>query len=104
MTFLRVQDIGCADGFFSIACTKRGDEVIGLDLEQDTADCASWAVDKLGLQSVQSHCLSASDLDQLFGDFDMTLMLALLYHLRDPLSGVWLTQMHSYLCYVFDVN
>lgn len=83
----RVLDIGCADGFFSFELARRGARVVAVDLHKSRVGRLNWAARKLGLRRVEARTGSIYELEAL-GRFDCVLVLALLYHLRDPLAAL----------------
>lgn len=92
---MRVLDIGSAEGYFAIELAKRGADVVAVEAAGKMYDRMAWAVDHLGL-SITPVLGNIYDLDDLVdGDFDLTLMLALLYHLKDPFEGLEAAARHS---------
>lgn len=86
MTGLRILDIGCADGYFSFECARRGATVVAIDQAKDRIKRAEWAAKQLRLDAIEFRHSGVAQIDDSFGRFDIVLMLAVLYHLRDPLS------------------
>ena len=83
----RVLDIGCADGFFSFELARRGADVLAIDLHKHRVTRVKWAARQLGLNRVRARRGSVYELAK-HGRFDLVVMFALLYHLRDPLSAL----------------
>jgi tRNA (mo5U34)-methyltransferase len=88
MTGMRVLDIGCADGYFSIEVARRGATVLAMDLNRDRVERVAFAADVLGLDGIEARRGSIDDIDDSFGEFDLVLFLALLYHLKDVYGGL----------------
>ena len=89
----RVLDVGCSDGFFSFECERRGaDFVLGVDSfaspYQDSPSGHEVARKLLGSQ-VELREMDLFDLDPVeLGQFDLILLLGVLYHLRHPLLAI----------------
>jgi SAM-dependent methyltransferase len=84
----RVLDVGCRDGLFSFAAERAGAaEVVGID-----NDLSEGAVELLipYLESnVRMHEVNVYDLTpDRFGRFDVVVCPGVLYHLRDPFTGL----------------
>ncbi|MCP3909874.1 MAG: DUF1698 domain-containing protein [Actinomycetia bacterium] len=89
MSGMRVLDIGCADGFFSIEMARRGASVLAMDLNAGRVQRVEFASEVLGLDHlIEPRRGSIDDVDDSLGDFDLVLFLALLYHLHDPYGGL----------------
>jgi ubiquinone/menaquinone biosynthesis C-methylase UbiE len=80
-------DIGCHEGFYSVAMAKRGaGRVLGVDVREDNLRKARFVAEVLGLPNIsysRANCeqLSASEI----GQFELTLFLGVLYHLENPM-------------------
>jgi tRNA (mo5U34)-methyltransferase len=84
----RTLDLGTRDGFFAFECERRGASVIAVDYLPAERTGFSIAADLLH-SKVQYHCANVYNLTpQAFGEFDLVLMLGLLYHLPDPLGAL----------------
>ncbi|MDE0002015.1 MAG: DUF1698 domain-containing protein [Rhodospirillaceae bacterium] len=86
----RVLDIGCADGFYSIEFAKRNAlEVVAVDPWRKHIDRIEWLREHLDLPNITPV---VGSLEQIrvddIGEFDVVFMLGLLYHLKDPLTGL----------------
>ena len=79
---MRVLDLGCLEGLYSIELGKRGAEVVGIEGREANIAKARFAKDVLGLENVT---LEQDDVRSLtrerYGEFDVILCLGLLYHL-----------------------
>lgn len=78
---MRVLDIGCGMGRFSLALAERGYEVTGVDLSSDLLDIlAEHDPDS----AVKTVCCDAAELDRhLEGPFDAAVGFFFLHHLAD---------------------
>lgn len=80
-------DIGCHEGFYSIAMAKQGvGRVLGVDVREDNLRKARFVAEMLNHPNISYHranCeqLSASEI----GQFELTLFLGVLYHLENPM-------------------
>ncbi len=93
-----VLDIGTWDGFYAFECARRGAErVLATDSFAWSGEC--WgtkdgfdlARDALGLQGVvNDQAIDVMDLtpEQIGGQFDVVLLLGVLYHLTDPIRAM----------------
>jgi tRNA (mo5U34)-methyltransferase len=85
LTGLRVLDIGCAEGFFSLEAERRGArEVIGIDSFPDSI--RRFNVAKVARQSsATAFLMNVYDLEpKRLGTFDLVLFYGVLYHLKHP--------------------
>jgi tRNA (mo5U34)-methyltransferase len=84
----RVLDIGCSEGFFSIAAKRRGaDEVLGVDFDERCIARADFAKEVLQLD-IQYRVGSVYDVVPKIGKFDIVFFLGVLYHLDHPLLAL----------------
>jgi tRNA (mo5U34)-methyltransferase len=85
----RVLDVGCAEGFFSFECERRGAaEVVAIDSFPDSV--RRFNICRAALSSRATAYLSnVYDLNpRTFGTFDLVLFYGVLYHLRHPLLAL----------------
>lgn len=94
----RVLDIGAWDGFYSFECEKRGAKVLALDnfKRMEKPDEKQYASLKNSGFEVAREILNSNvdfvEMDvcdispERIGEFDITLFLGVLYHLKDPLA------------------
>ena len=83
-----VWDIGCSDGYFSFACEQRGATVTAIDDFTSSPSRAgvngfSIAAELLG-SKVEFIEMSVYDIDRIERQFDVILLVNVLYHLRHP--------------------
>lgn len=89
LTGARVLDIGCAEGFFSFECERRGAaEVIAIDSFADSVRRFNICRTALGSKAT-AFLTNVYDLkESTFGTFDLVLFYGVLYHLRHPLLAL----------------
>ncbi len=81
---MRVLDIGCNAGFFSVAAKKRNaDYVLGIDMSPGYIRQAEFVRDVLGLE-IDYRNMSVYELPVLDGQFDLVFCLGVIYHCSDP--------------------
>jgi tRNA (mo5U34)-methyltransferase len=81
----RVLDVGCNDGFFLFACRRLGaKEVVGIESSEHFYRHAVLVNELLGLGGIRVELMSAYDVGEELGTFDVTLALGLMYHLKNP--------------------
>lgn len=87
---LRVLDVGCNCGGFSFMARKfAAEEVVGIDPRESHLKQAEAIRDELGLSGMRFECASVEDLiPERFGMFDVTLLMGIMYHLRDPIGAI----------------
>ncbi len=90
MRGMRVLDIGCNAGFYSVALARRGAQVLGIDADSHYLRQAEWVrgqfridPDQLTLRQMQVY-----DLARCNDTFDVVMFLGVLYHLRYPLLAL----------------
>jgi SAM-dependent methyltransferase len=81
---LRVLDIGCNEGLYSLELASRGASVLGVDAREAHIEKARFAARALGLEAAFEQ-LDVRDLDpERHGMFDVVLAAGILYHLDAP--------------------
>lgn len=82
----RVLDIGAADGFFTFECERRGaSEVVSVDTRPPTGFRIAGDLIGTNAKYVQG---SLYELPRTLGEFDMVLLIDVLYHLTDPVEAL----------------
>lgn len=83
MSRLQVLDVGCADGWYSFECERRGAEVVAID-----RSVRGFALAKEILSSNVEH--RVGDFMEIKEErtFDIIIFLGILYHLRHPLLAL----------------
>ena len=87
---MRVLDVGCADGFFTVEVARRGaDEVVATDPWAKAIARVDFLKRHFDLPAIRARKATIYDLDPAVdGRFDLALMLAVLYHLEHPVLGL----------------
>jgi SAM-dependent methyltransferase len=82
---LRILDLGCHEGGFSIELARQGSDVVGIEAREAHFAKACYAKDVLGLSNVEfvRDDVRRVSVDQ-YGRFDVVLCLGILYHLPAP--------------------
>jgi len=84
---LRIVDLGCLEGGYSIEFARHGHEVVGIDARQLNIDRAIAAKENLGLSHVEFVVDDVKNLAD-YGQFDVVFCSGLLYHLDNPKSYI----------------
>ena len=92
LTGLRVLDLGCADGLYTLWAARRGARrVVAIERNRHNFERAMWLRQTLGQDhvelhwgSIERHCSAAS--------FDLVFCVGLVYHLVDPLGAMHLVR------------
>jgi 2-polyprenyl-3-methyl-5-hydroxy-6-metoxy-1,4-benzoquinol methylase len=86
----RVLDLGCNQGFWSLAAIEKGcDYVLGIDGRQMNIDQARFVFDVKGINKDRYNFCSGNIFDLLnddLGKFDIVLCLGLMYHISKPMT------------------
>lgn len=91
---VRVADLGCLEGGFSLALARRGARVTGVEVRADNVDKCELVREQAGLPGLRFvHCDVRQFERWRFGGFDVVLALGILYHLDDPVP--WMHQLAS---------
>ena len=81
----RLLDIGCNDGFCLFESRRLGvEEVVGLEVQEHYYEHAVLVNRLLAPGGVDVRLMSAYDVSEALGTFDVTLALGLIYHLKNP--------------------
>lgn len=91
---VRAVDLACHEGFFSFSLARRGcAEVLGLDARPENLAGARLMREALGLTNTRFEQADVTRLDPVaLGEFDVTLLFGLLYHVADPIGVVRLAR------------
>ena len=88
---LRVADLGCLEGGFSLALAQMGAEVVGVEARTANFEKCRLLQDHFRLPNLRFVQADVKEFDRpRFGSFDIVLALGILYHLEDPVG--WLRQ------------
>ena len=84
---MRVLDMACNCGGFSVAAKQAGAEyVLGVDIVDKYLEQAEFIRDALGLEGLEFRNIDVSELTpEMVGTFDVVLCFGILYHLQDPI-------------------
>jgi tRNA (mo5U34)-methyltransferase len=83
-----VLDVGCNSGFFSVEIERAGAaRVVGIDSVPRHLEQAKL-VRELSGANINLRLMSIYDLSGALGEFDITLCLGVVYHLKHPLLGL----------------
>jgi len=83
---LECLDIGCHQGFYSIAMARRGWHVTGMDAREESLRSARFATEASGIDDIRYHRGRVETLYRNEGRaYDLTLFLGVLYHVEDPM-------------------
>jgi SAM-dependent methyltransferase len=82
---VRVADLGCLEGGFSLALAQRGAEVLGIEARHRNLEKAALLRDHFGLPNLRFEVGDVKDFgSDSGGQFDVVLALGILYHLDEP--------------------
>lgn len=82
---LRVLDLACLEGFYSVEFARRGAEVVGVEGREASVAKANLAKEALGLEGLFFHHDDVRNLSAAkYGEFDVVLCLGIMYHLDAP--------------------
>lgn len=86
----KVADLGCANGFYTLELAKQGAEVWALEIDEVHFNDLIENLDAYELSNVHPYNISVYDMDELLDqqEFDIILMMGLIYHLRHPLLAL----------------
>jgi 2-polyprenyl-3-methyl-5-hydroxy-6-metoxy-1,4-benzoquinol methylase len=84
---LKILDIACNSGFWSLQCALLGAQVTGFDARQELIDQANLVKSVVGVTNVEFRVLDFFAMTpEALGTFDVVLNLGILYHLPQPLD------------------
>ena len=91
---MRVLDIGCNAGFFSMEMKRRGaDRVLAIDFDDAYLAQARFAAEISGLD-IEFRRMSVYDVASIGERFDVVFFIGVFYHLRHPLLALDLVHEH----------
>lgn len=83
-------DVGCNAGYYTFELSRRGADVVGVDVDEHYLAQARWASrqfadlpGKVSFRHMQVYDLARTEMQ-----YDLVLFLGVLYHLRYPLLGL----------------
>lgn len=80
---IRIVDLGCCEGGYSIELAKLGYDVTGIDIRRRNLKHAEGLKRVFKLRNVHFQMADVNDFAE-FGEFDVVLCWGILYHLEDP--------------------
>jgi SAM-dependent methyltransferase len=82
---LRILDLGCGEGVYAIEAALRGAQVLAIDARTERMDEGAACAKRHGLTNVRFVQEDVRRVSRAtHGEFDVVLLLGLLYHLDDP--------------------
>jgi SAM-dependent methyltransferase len=89
---VRVADLGCLEGGFTLALAQRGMNVTGIEARQQNLEKAQLLKEQFDLSNVEFIRDDVKNFTrEKYGSFDVILALGILYHLDQPVA--WLRQL-----------
>ncbi len=86
---LRVADLGCLEGGFSLGLARRGAIVLGLEARPENLEKCELVRLQSGLETLSFSGVDVKEFSaERFGAFDVVLALGILYHLDDPVAWI----------------
>ena len=84
---IRCIDIGCHEGFYSIAMARRGmREVVGVDVREENLAKARFVAETLNVPNVRYVKANCEEVcPEAHGRFELSIFLGILYHLENPM-------------------
>jgi SAM-dependent methyltransferase len=88
-----VLDIACHQGYFASHLARKGCSVLGIDAREEHVRDTGLIATAYGLPNLRAelHDINTLRSEQL-GQFDITLMLGLLYHIENPVGAIRLAR------------
>jgi SAM-dependent methyltransferase len=82
---LRVLDLACLEGYYSVAFARLGAEVVGIEGRESHRAKAQLAKEALGLDRLAFELDDVRNLSaEKYGTFDVVLAIGIMYHLDSP--------------------
>jgi len=84
---IRCIDVGCHEGFYSVAMAQKGVGYIrSVDVRETNLNKARFVAGALGLQQIEFQQANCEDLRvETVGHYELCLFLGILYHLENPM-------------------
>ncbi len=82
---LECLDIGCHEGFYSLAMARRGMRVTGVDAREENLSRARFVAQAMGLDVAYRQGRVETLAAEQNRKYDLTLFLGVLYHVEDPM-------------------
>ena len=84
---VKVIDLGCLEGGYSVEFAKLGFNTLGIEARQENIDKCNYAKEHLNLPNLNFALDDVRNMAK-YGKFDVTLCYGLLYHLDDPINFI----------------
>jgi 2-polyprenyl-3-methyl-5-hydroxy-6-metoxy-1,4-benzoquinol methylase len=82
---MRILDLACLEGLYSVEFARRGARVVGIEGREPNIEKAKFAKRVLALENLEFVLGDVRDLSrERYGEFDIVLCLGILYHLDAP--------------------
>jgi hypothetical protein len=82
---LKVVDLGCLEGGYSVEFAKLGFNTLGIEAREENILKCNYVKSELNLQNLNFIKDDVRNLNQ-YGEFDIVVCYGLLYHLNDPID------------------
>lgn len=83
---VRVADLGCLEGGYSVAFARAGYDVTGFEVRTENLECCEFLQSQLNLPNLRF--ISGDVRQVLAGDWDAVFCCGLLYHLDNPVAFI----------------
>ena len=80
---VRVADLGCLEGGYSVELARAGYETLGIEAREENFACCEYVAERAGLSNLRFARDDVRNLE-VYGTFDAVLCIRLLYHLDSP--------------------
>jgi len=82
-------DLACHQGYFASQLAQRGCNVLGIDAREQHVSDANAIAEALELSQMRAVQSDVHDVSvEQYGQFDIVLMLGLIYHLENPVGAI----------------
>lgn len=82
---LEILDLACGEGVYAIECALKGAKVLAVDARDERMSLGREASDRIGLTNLRFEQQDIRRLSKdVQGQFDVILMLGILYHIDEP--------------------
>ena len=82
---IRIVDLGCLEGGYSVEFARHGYEVLGIEVREENFANCQYVAEKLQLANLRFVCDDVRNVEK-YGMFDVIFCCGLLYHLDAPVS------------------
>lgn len=82
---LRILDLGCLEGLYSVELALQGAEIVGIEGREASVEKSRFVKEVLSLENLEFYLDDVRNLSKKkYGSFDIVLCLGILYHLDAP--------------------